>query len=312
MKTYTCSACGTKMLLNDQISHISTCLYCGNTIIINNEEINNLNIKQMILFNIEKEEAIQKIKQVTKDKIVEAKKVYVPVKFSSYHYDYLYYFQYRVEHEDSEGHTSHSYHDTEILLDGDAEREIIFGTSKVSNIQKNYEYRKQPVVDYNPSLVQDVSIEISDFSKIDLPKQQEERLQEYAIRYFDKWDISNVYAKNYSITDSKIDSYTTLVPVYVIKTEKNVIYNIPGIKTPNDPIKTKSTIALFFGLVIAFCSLIFIMPYVRLDFPLLFFLCISFIILFLSYALENNHNNNSFEGYKTHVTKFSAKRKKLK
>ena len=78
----------------------------------------------------------------------------------------------------------------------------------------DYEYRKQPVIDYNPSLVQDVSIEISDFSQIDLPKQQEKRLKDYAFRYFATWDISNVFSENYTISDSNVDSYTTLVPVY--------------------------------------------------------------------------------------------------
>ena len=307
MKTYTCSACGAKILLNDQLSHVSTCLYCGNTIVVSNEEINNLNIQKMIPFTIEKEEAIRKIKRVTKDKVVEAKKVYVPVKFSNYHYDYLKYFQYRVEHEDEHGNSSYSYHDTEILLDGDAEREIIFGTSKVSDIKMDYEYRKQPVIDYNPSLVQDVSIEISDFSKIDLPKQQEKRLKDYALRYFASWDITTIYSENYCISDSKIDAYTTLVPVYVIKTERNVVYNIPGIKTPNPPIK----INFFLAFIIAFISFILIsilMAYEQSIIPPLFLVS----IVFIGYSITRSKNNHTFEGFSTHATRFSPKRKKLK
>ena len=307
MKTYTCSACGAKMLLNDQLSHVSTCLYCGNTIVVNNEEINNLNIKQMILFEIEKEEAIKKIKRVTKDKVVEAKKVYVPVKFSSYHYDYLYYFQYRVEHEDDNGNTSYSYHDTEVLLDGDADREIIFGTSKVDNIKMDYEYRKQPVVPYNPTLVQDVSIEISDFSKVDLPKQQEERLKEFAFRYFAKYDISNVYAENYCITDPVLDSYTTLVPVYVIKTERNVVYNVPGIKTPNPPIKLGILPSIIIVLV-SFFAISWLMAYVQSIISFFFPFAFIFIIL----AISKKNKNTSFEGFRGNAITFSPKRKRLK
>lgn len=307
MKTYTCSACGAKMLLNDKLSHVSTCLYCGNTIVVNNEEINNLNIKQMIPFEIEKEEAIKKIKRITKDKIIEAKKVYVPVKFSEYHYDYLYFFEYRVEHEDDNGHVSYSYHDTEILLDGDAEREIIFGTSKVSDIRMDYEYRKHSVIPYNPSLVQDVSIEISDFSKINLPEQQEKRLKDYASRYFSKWDISEVYSENYCISESTIDSYTTLVPVYVVKTERNVVYNIPGIKTPNPPIKIGVLPAIIVA-IMSFLLITFLTAYEASIVPFLFFAGIV-IIVFLVLQKKDNH---TFEGFSTHATRFSPKRKRLK
>lgn len=307
MKTYTCESCGAKMLLNDQLSHVTSCLYCGNTIVVRNEQIDNLNIKYMIPFSIDKEEAMTKIRKLTRNTPVEAKKVYVPVRFSSFDYDYLYYFEYVVEHTDEDGHTSYSYHDAEELLDGRAEREIVFGTSKVSNIYMDYEYRKQPVVEYNPTLVQDVTIEISDFSQINLPQQQEQRLKEYAARCFSKYDICKVYSENYFISNSTIDSFTTLVPVYVVRTARNIVYNVPGIKTPKPPISFGFLPSLLLCLLGVILISVLAITFDELVGPVFLALVITFVVF-----VKAKQNNHSFDGFQNNTFHFSSKRKKLK
>ena len=49
MKSYVCKSCGSNILLNDD-SSFTTCLYCGNSIAVSNQAINDLNIKKIIPF----------------------------------------------------------------------------------------------------------------------------------------------------------------------------------------------------------------------------------------------------------------------
>ena len=306
MRTYTCEACGAKLLVSE-ISHVTNCLYCGNTIVIHNEEIDNLNIKKMIPFQIEKEEAMKKVSYYTSDTPVDAKKIYVPVKFASFHYDYLYYFKYEVEHTDDDGGTTYTYHDADILLDGDAEREIIFGTSKINTIYHSFEYQGAKTIDYNPTLIEDVSIELSDFSNIDLKEKQKERLKDYTRSYFRNYDIVRVYSENYFFSNTSIDSYTTLVPVYVVKTEKNLVYNIPGIKTQNP----QKSINSFLGVLVAFLAFFSISLLLATEYALIGKLLILAAVVGVIY-LSQKDNKGSFDGFKTKETQFSTRRKRLR
>lgn len=313
MKTYTCESCGAKLLVSE-ISHVTECLYCGNTIVIHNEEIDNLNIKKIIPFQIEKEEAMEKISYYTSDKPIDAKKVYVPVKFSSFQFDFLYYFRYREEERDDSG-TTVSYHNSEQLLEGEANREIIFGTSKINNIQKSYEYNNQEILDYNPSLVQDVSIEISNFDNINLQAKQKERLKEYAKNYFRRFDIVKVFSENYFITNSKIDSYTTLVPVYIVKTNTGLIYNVTGIKITKKKINTKPRkvgIIVYIILSLIFTTLLKDNPNFLQPLLIVLFFIIFPIVIVKELSSTPFTFKNEFSNFKSEITYFIGKRKKLK
>ena len=311
MNTYVCDSCGAKILLNE-MSHVSTCLYCGNTIVVHNEKMEDMNIKKIIPFQIGKEEAIQKlVRYGIRDEVVDAKKIYVPVRFCSYNYDYLYNFEYRVENEDDNGHRSYSYYDADILLEGTVKNEFVFGTSKVSNICLEYEFRFQPRVDYNLGLIQDVSIEIVNFNNIDFLKQKEKDLKRFSSRYFLRYDISKVYSENYFLSGFDIDSYSTLLPVYVLKTNRNVLYNVPGVlsEEKNYPsflqiYRNKICIIFVIGAIFSFYTFSNI-------FFSIFILILMIIFLGLVPKLPNINTKN-YDHYTCKQIKFSPKRKKLK
>ena len=228
MKSYTCKMCGAKLIVNNSIN-FTNCLYCGNSIAIIDEELQDLNIKKIIPFTIEKEEAIESYRKILGKEIIEAKKVYVPVRLCNFDFDYLLYYEYRVEHSDSDGGSSYSYYDAETLIDGFVNNEFVFGNSKVDNVLLVDEIRKQARLDYDPVLLKDVSIECSNFDDSNLIK----RKLEQDVRKFGRSkilrDISAVYSENYFIYGINYEPFTTLIPVYIVKTTNGEIYNYPGV-----------------------------------------------------------------------------------
>lgn len=227
MKSYICNSCGAEILLNDNAS-FTTCLYCGNKVIISNKELNQLNIKKIIPFEIDKEDAIKKYGKLIKGKIVDAHKIYIPVRFCEFDFDFLLYYQHVVESDNSR-----SFYDNEVLVDGSAENQIIFNTTKIKDILVSEELKKEESVDYDPVLLKDVSVEYSLFMSDDeVKKQLEENVLKYSTKQI-KDDICRVYSVSYSINDLKADDYSTLIPVYVLKTNKGIIYNAPGINPKN-------------------------------------------------------------------------------
>ncbi len=225
MKAYVCNSCGAELLLNDEAT-FTTCLYCGNNIAITTKEISDLNIKKIIPFTIDKEEAIQNFGYLLRDKIIDAKKVYVPVRFCSFDFDYLMFFEYC--ETDSDGDTT--YHNSEDLLDGIVKENILFGKSKVNEIYYENELRNQERLDFDPILLKDVSIEYTELLSSDEIRAKIERELNAYCKFKMSRSITKIYSKNFFISNLNIDPFTTLIPVYIIKTANGFIYNIPGIK----------------------------------------------------------------------------------
>lgn len=78
-------------------------------------------------------------------------------------------------------------------------------------------------------MLKDVSIECSNFDDSNLIK----RKLEQDVRKFGRSkilrDISAVYSENYFIYGINYESFTTLIPVYIVKTTNGEIYNYPGV-----------------------------------------------------------------------------------
>ena len=225
MKSYICKACGAELLLNDETS-FTTCLYCGNNIALTSREISELNIKKIIPFEIEKEEAINKFNKIIKKDIIDAKKVYVPIRFCNYEFDFLMYYEY-VIHDDDNGDR---YVDKEELIDGAVEKEIVFSNSKIKSIYLPFELRNKERLNFDLILLKDVSIEYSRFDSIDLLKDNIKKdivLYSYnQIRH----SISSIYSMNYFPSNIELEPFSTLIPVYIMKTNTGEIYNIPGVQ----------------------------------------------------------------------------------
>ena len=156
MNTYTCKSCGANLIINDSKQSFTKCLYCGNSIVVSSENISNLNIKKIIPFSIDKEYAIKRIKSEYHTEIVEAKKVYVPIRFCNFDFDYIYSFSHKISNgSDAE------YIYIDHLLDVNVKNEIVFGDSRIKNLISMQELKKQKRIDYDPIKIDDVSIEVA-------------------------------------------------------------------------------------------------------------------------------------------------------
>ena len=317
MKTIECNSCGASMVLNDNVS-FTTCLYCGNNIAICNKTINDLNIKKIIPFEIDKEEAIANFKKLFKVSVISANKIYVPVVFSNYHCVFSIYYEY--EETDSENRTT--YHDTEEMIDGRVENNIIFGNSKVNNVCCLNELMDKKRLDFDPVLLKDVSIEYANMpSKDEVIDNINSDIYHYSIKKI-KEKISTIYSLNYFSSNLEIENFTTLVPIYIIKTSNGLIYNIPGIKLnkTNKAKNKKRILAIILGAILL-ASYLFMMNYYSKspngdsnEMMLLFSLAVALpaLIIFIYWYMHNHYDNRTFDNFDYKKYSFGDKRKRLK
>lgn len=227
MKTYICNSCGASLALNDEIS-FTTCLYCGNNIAFCDKSINDLNIKKIIPFEIDRDEAINNFVKIFNENVVDAKKVYVPIRYCNYDFDFLMYYEYIVYESDDKT----KYADTEELLDGRVENDYIFGNGKIDYVYCQNELRDKERLNFDPVLLKDVSIEYSNFtSNDDIIRNINSDIYHFSYNKIKtRRRVSKVYSVNYTTSNIEVEDFSTLIPVYVIKSDEGVIYNIPGIK----------------------------------------------------------------------------------
>ena len=322
MRSYTCKTCGAEIILNDE-TNFTNCLYCGNSIAITDDKLLDLNIKKIIPFSIDKEEAIDKYKKIIRKDIIEAKKVYVPIRFCNYDFDYLLYYEYEVESEDSDGHRTVSYYDAETLIDGNVENEMVFGDSKVDNVYLANEIRNQERIDFDPVLLKDVSIEYSKFDNPELiKKNMEQDIRVYGRKKI-KRDISEIYSENYFINGINYDSFTTLIPVYILKTSQGEIYNFPGIN-PTKALKLSkkanigcciSTVVIVLSLILLYkfnTSTSFFFSYGGFHSLTIVALIVGIIVLFANLFKRRDLTIDHHENYDYQKYEFGDHRKNVK
>ena len=311
MKSYVCKSCGSNILLNDD-SSFTTCLYCGNSIAVSNQAINDLNIKKIIPFEIDKEEAIKNFNKIKNCKVIFAKKIYIPVRFCNYDFDYLINYKYVVKDDNG-----YSYYDAEELIDGTVENEIIFGNSRVNYICFPQELRFKKRLNYDPIMLKDVSIENTVFSKEDdILNKIKTDVSNYS-RSKIKGEISRINSVKYFTSNLNIDDYSTLIPIYIMKTTTGMIYNIPGVKLTSE-LKYKrkkkiiSTICLFLilitGLLIFFKSNFNDPGLDTIPIKLILtfmFLIPSLIIFFVWYNKKKNIFIKSYDNFNNKKYKFN-------
>lgn len=326
MRSYTCGTCGAELILNDN-TNFTNCLYCGNSVAITSDKVIDLNIKKIIPFAIDREEAIDKFSKIIKDKVIDAKKVYVPVRYCSYEFDFLFYYQYKEEYEDSDGHTHVRYIDAETLLDGEVNNELIFGDSRINYVFLPSEIRNQQRLDFDPVLLKDVSIECADFEKTEkLKRELEEDIRVYGRSRFS--DVTQIYNENYFISGINYEPFTTLIPVYIIKTEKGYTYNLPGVNPElllRKKYKKKVRTMILVTCLLVFIGLMGILMmgnpiygYVGaiMAFSALLPALLPFILVFYFINRSSKRRKNAliekFDNYKYRRYEYGNKRKKVK
>lgn len=223
MKSYICNCCGAEIVINNE--KIKKCLYCGNNVAIIPREIIDMNIKKMIPFTLDKDYVIRKYNRSIFNRIREAKKIYVPVKFCSFDFDYLIYYELIIRGDESD-----TYEDVERLFDGTFNCKPLFGKGKISDVESSNFINTDSRIDFDPVLLEDVSIECSNFDDQYFTKKSLENFTKtFCIKRIED-TIYKVYSENYYITDLNVDSFTTLLPVYIIKYYDGTIRTVPGIK----------------------------------------------------------------------------------
>ena len=315
MKTYTCKTCGANMLINDNESFTS-CLYCGNNVAIYDKTIDDLNVKKIIPFEIDKEEAIKNFKTLFKKNVLEAKKVYVPVRFCNYDFDFLIYYQYEVVDSDDNS----SYYNTEDLIDGMVKKDIVFGNSKISSVYYEDELREKEKYNFDPVLLKDVSIEYSSFeSREDIMNKIDSSIYQYALGQI-KRDITQIYSLNYYTSDLDIDDYSTLIPVYIVKTTDGLIYNIPGVKLVKAlKKKKKKNIMCTLLLVLVLIFIIYMFTFFNIskdaNFLMVFFsfaIAIFLLVHIITFYINKFKSDKTYDNFEYTRYTFGDKRKNIK
>ena len=310
MKSYVCKSCGAEIIAEEN-TNFTTCLYCGNNIAIVNRDYDNLNMKKIIPFSLDKEEAQGLFKKLLKSEITSIKRIFVPVRFCNFEYDYLLYYEYEVETTDSDGNTSTSYYDAETLIDGKVEDEIIFGTSKIKDITLKERIVKDKRVNYDPVLLNEASIEYSLFEE---DKNFINNL-EYDVKRFSRSkinrDITEIYSENYFVSSVELEPFSTLVPVYVIKTSNGRIYNLSGanVRETFDDLNKKQNIKISFLsiLLFIFIGLFIITKAVFMFIPMLIIGVILGVVIKKPNIKETKNYNYSYKAYD-----YGDNRKKIK
>lgn len=314
MKAYYCKSCGAQLIINAD-DHFTNCLYCGNAVAFKTDELEDMNIRKVIPFSIDKEEAIKIFTKLSKKKVVNAKKVFVPVRFCDYKFSHLYYYEKRVEHTDDDGNTYYTYHDEEKLKEGTIDDEFIFGNSIINNIELQDEIRLENRLDFDPVIIDDVSIELCDFDNIDVRHLLENNIRRYIYQLYSGIDIVQVYSENYFVTDVKLEPFATLIPVYIMYTDNGLIYNIPGVKMEKTKRKAKykglNNILLLVSALLTIASCFITKgPLVNLKF--LFGITFAYLVVNLKIKNNNPFKTKTYDNYNVIDIPFSFNRKQLK
>ncbi len=317
MRTYICNSCGAEIIVNDETT-FTTCLYCGNNIAITQKEFADLNIKKIIPFEFDKEDIIKKYKHAF-GKIIDAKKVYIPVRYCSYDFDYLLYYEYVVRGSGENDHDQ--YYDTQDLFDGRVENEIVFGNSKVCDGYKINKISERERLDFDPVLLKDVSIENTTFdSTKDIRIRLEENVRNYSGNQIRR-EITKIYSENYFVSDINLEDFSTLIPIYILKMNDGRIINVPGVNIGDD----KNIFSLSPGIIkyLFIFLLIMIIPMFRiwlineevsLNLGPQFYIvwgAIAAVIVF-AFTRKNLHLKRNYDNFNSNKYSYSGNRKKMK
>ncbi len=289
MKSYNCDNCGAKILINDETS-FSRCIYCGSTMTLIKNEYKNLNIKKIIMFNNTEEDAINfltnNLGYASKDSIVNVQKLYIPVRFCSYDFNYL------CSYQSEEGSADNpQLIDKTGLIDGMVQNEAILETNITNNILGFHDLRDNVRYDFDPIKLGNVSCEFSNnYNEEKTIKLIEKRIINFGKSIFNKTNknVTKIYNINHYLTNTKIDDYTTLVPVFFIKSNNEKSYIVSGVINKNvEDKKPLHNSLLLTGIIMTFFGSIF--------FPTMF---IGIIILIVSSITQKNNNDSKAQsGY---------------
>ena len=261
MNSYKCDNCGAEILINDD-NNFSKCIYCGSAVTLVKKEYKDLNIKKVILFTNTEEDAVNYLTNylgyVTRDNVVDVKRIFIPVRFCSYDFNYLCSYQCEV----GSGDDTH-FEDKNGLIDGMVYNEAILETNIMNKILGFHDLRDNVRYDFDPVKLGSISCEFSDkYNEENIIKLIEKRMVEFGKGVFSRTggrSVTKVYNVNHYLSNTEIDNYTTLVPVYLVRCKGGRNYAVSGVINRNvEDTNAKLDTMAVIGMVMAFAGFFFI------------------------------------------------------
>lgn len=270
-KFYRCENCGAEICFSST-SNVSSCIYCNSSVVYIDKDIANLNVKKIIPFEISIDEVQNNLDYYLKSsskkffKPKSIKQLYVPVCFGKFDVHYSVKSEYLVN-----GTTYNS----EDLLIGNVRNEFFPLFKRSDNFLFSMkDIQEKEKLDFSPILLEGIPFEYDENIVI------REQVNNFAIKLCEKEFLKvrenqRILKENCSISNLNLESFSTLIPVYVVFFQDNTFLYISGIK----PHKKESN-AIFFVLeLLAIIAIFIIIKFInRLNIVLLLFF--AFFLLF--------------------------------
>ncbi len=227
MKTYKCSNCGAEVIFNE--GNFSTCIYCGNVITIVQKEYTDLNIKKIIMFNVDEEGALQELDRMyshKRDEVKSIDKYYIPVRFMDFNFDYYCDYDYIVK-EETENNREIIERRAD-LVHGSIDKEAVIQSTKFNKIIGFHDLRDTQRLDFDPVYLKDISCDFNMRNNIDFYQIADDLVHSFGTTHYYGYKIKQKYNSTYNVNNIKVEDFTTLQPVYFIKLKYGATYAISG------------------------------------------------------------------------------------
>jgi len=227
MKSYKCNSCGAEVIFNE--GNFTNCIYCGSLITIVPKEFSELNIKKIIMFNINENDAFNELNKkytYSRGDIKEIIKYYIPVRFMDVSFNYYCDYDYIVREKSKDR--------PEILkrradlINGVVKKELVIQSNKFNRIIGFHDLGKIQRVDFDPIYLKDVSCDFNLREDFDLNKISDSLVYMFGENYYSFKPIKEIYNSTYNIYNLDVENFTTLHPVYLIKLKGGASYAVSG------------------------------------------------------------------------------------
>ena len=251
MKSYKCNSCGAEVIFNE--GNFTNCIYCGSVITILPKEFSELNIKKIIMFNIDENEALKELNKkytYSREDVKEIIKYYIPVRFMDVSFNYYCDYDFIVQEEGEKTH--------EILkrradlINGVVKKELVIQSNKFNKVIGFHDLGEIQRVDFDPIYLKDISCDFNLREDFDLNKIADSLVFMFGENYYSFRPIKEIYNSTYNIYNLDVENFTTLHPVYFIKLKGGASYAVSGCINNNEITrKREKTIKIIRNIVIA-------------------------------------------------------------
>ena len=232
MNTYKCKNCGAEVFFNN--GDFATCIYCNHPVTIDYKEFTDFNVKKIVKFNIDKDRAVDIVKDsfIYKgdDPIVSVDKYYIPVRF--FNCDFSFYVDYDFVYSTGDDEEKHERRIE--LINGKIEKEAYILSNQFETMLGFHELKDTELLDFDPVLLENTSCDFASKDVNDtegLYKTATKTVYNIGNKSFSSTHVGEIYDRNHDIRNLDIDEFTTMFPIYFVKTKSGARYAVAGYVT---------------------------------------------------------------------------------